>query len=57
MTAVRELLIELGAVATVERRITELTDSALASLRAADLAEPADVRLTELAEQATKRSS
>ncbi|MGH3669499.1 MAG: polyprenyl synthetase family protein, partial [Pseudonocardiaceae bacterium] len=33
---VRELLIELGAVAEVERRITTLTSSALKSLRAAD---------------------
>lgn len=57
VTAVRELLVDLGAVAAVERRIAELTDSALASLRAAELAEPATTRLTELAEQATKRTS
>ncbi|MGH3669957.1 MAG: polyprenyl synthetase family protein, partial [Pseudonocardiaceae bacterium] len=52
---VRELLIELGAAAEVERRITTLTSSALNSLRAADLAEPAGTRLVELAAQATCR--
>jgi len=52
---VRELLIELGAVAEVERRITTLTNSALSSLCAADLAEPAGARLAELAAQATCR--
>ncbi|HEY3893965.1 MAG TPA: polyprenyl synthetase family protein [Pseudonocardiaceae bacterium] len=55
VAAVRELLIELGAVAEVERRITTLTGSALNSLRAADLAEPAATRLVELAAQATCR--
>src|ERR671917_1319171 len=54
---VRELLIELGAVIEVESRITELTDSALASLHSADLDEPAGARLIELAAQATARSS
>ncbi|MDQ4010019.1 MAG: polyprenyl synthetase family protein [Actinomycetota bacterium] len=57
VTEVRELLIELGAVAEVESRITELTDSALTSLCAADLAEPAHARLIELAAQATCRTS
>ncbi len=57
VTEVRELLIELGAVAEVESRITELTDSALASLHNADLAEPARARLIELAAQATSRTS
>ena len=57
VTAVRELLIELGAVAEVERRITGLTNSALASLCLADLAEPARARLIELATQATRRTS
>ncbi len=52
---VRELLIELGAVAEVERRITTHTNSALGSLCTADLAEPACTRLTELAAQATCR--
>ncbi|HWR46336.1 MAG TPA: polyprenyl synthetase family protein [Pseudonocardiaceae bacterium] len=55
VTEIRELLIELGAVAEVERRITTLTDSALGSLCAADLANPAGARLTELAVQATCR--
>jgi geranylgeranyl diphosphate synthase type I len=52
---VRELLIEIGAVAEVERRITTLTDSALRTLRAAELTEPASTRLIELAAQATCR--
>jgi geranylgeranyl diphosphate synthase type I len=55
VTEVRDLLIELGAVAEVERRITTLTNSALRSLRAAELAEPAGTRLAELATQATCR--
>ncbi|MFZ0122061.1 MAG: polyprenyl synthetase family protein [Pseudonocardiaceae bacterium] len=55
VTEVRELLIELGAVAEVERRITTLTTSALSSLHAAELAEPAGARLAELAAQATCR--
>ncbi|HKR50853.1 MAG TPA: polyprenyl synthetase family protein, partial [Pseudonocardiaceae bacterium] len=56
VTTIRELLLELGAVAEVERRITELTDSALAELCTADLAEPASAQLTELATQATCRT-
>lgn len=55
VTEVRELLIELGAVAEVERRITTLTDSALRILQTAELDEPAGARLTELAAQATCR--
>jgi geranylgeranyl diphosphate synthase, type I len=55
VTEIRELLIEIGAVAEVERRITELTNAALRSLCAADLAEPARARLTDLAAQATCR--
>lgn len=57
VTEIRELLIELGAVAEVERRITGLTSSALDSLRAADVAEPACTRLIELAAKATRRTS
>src|ERR687894_71180 len=57
VTKVRELLIDLGAVAEVENRIAELTDSALANLHSADLAEPARARLIELAAQATSRTS
>lgn len=53
----RELLVELGAVAEVERRIDELTGSALAALRDADLAEPAAERLGALAVAATRRDS
>jgi geranylgeranyl diphosphate synthase, type I len=55
VTEIRELLIELGAVADVERRITTLTNSALGILCAAELAEPAGARLAELAAQATCR--
>jgi geranylgeranyl diphosphate synthase type I len=55
VSQVRVLLIELGAAAEVERRISTLTTSALGSLRAADLAEPAGARLIELAAQATCR--
>ena len=55
VTEIRELLIELGAVAEVERRISTLTNSALDSLCTADLADPAGARLTELAAQATCR--
>jgi geranylgeranyl diphosphate synthase, type I len=55
VTKVRDLLIEIGAVAEVEQQITTLTDSALRVLRAADLAEPAGMRLSELAAQATRR--
>ena len=55
VTEIRELLIELGAVAEVERRITTLTDSALRILHTTELEEPAGARLTELAAQATCR--
>jgi geranylgeranyl diphosphate synthase, type I len=55
ITDVRELLIEVGAVAEVERRISALTDSALRNLGATDLDEPAGTRLAELAAQATCR--
>ncbi|MGH3694220.1 MAG: polyprenyl synthetase family protein [Pseudonocardiaceae bacterium] len=55
VTKVCELLIEIGAVAEVEQRITTLTDSALRALHAAELVEPADTRLRELAAQATCR--
>lgn len=50
---IRELLIELGAVAEVERRIATLTSSALSSV--VGLADPAGARLRELATQATCR--
>lgn len=52
---VRQLLIELGAVRHVECRIEQLTASALDTLRAADVAEPAATRLAEFAVLATSR--
>jgi geranylgeranyl diphosphate synthase type I len=52
---VRALLEELGARAEVERRIERLTESALAVLAAAPVAEPAATRLPELAHAATSR--
>lgn len=52
---VRELLIDIGAVAEVERRISTLTDSALCTLSTVELSEPAGSRLAELAAQATCR--
>lgn len=55
VTEVRQLLIEVGAVAEVERRIAALTDSAQRILDTADLCEPAGTRLAELAAQATCR--
>jgi geranylgeranyl diphosphate synthase type I len=55
LNRVRETLIELGAVAEVERRIATLTSSALDHLHRVDVAEPACVRLAELAAQATSR--
>ncbi|AHI00090.1 polyprenyl synthetase family protein [Kutzneria viridogrisea] len=54
--AVRELLVELGAVDAVEARIGELTERALATLRATELAEPAESRLAALAVAATRRT-
>ncbi|MCP2256738.1 geranylgeranyl diphosphate synthase, type I [Streptoalloteichus tenebrarius] len=53
---VRELLVDLGAVAAVERRIDELREAALAALAAAPVAEPAATRLAELAVAATRRA-
>lgn len=53
---VRELLVEVGAVAAVEQRIAALTGAALEALRAAELAEPAAARLTDLAIAATNRN-
>ncbi len=55
LDTVRELLIDLGAVRHVERRIELLTGSALDTLQAADVAEPAATRLAELAVVATRR--
>lgn len=53
----RQLLVELGAVHHVECRIEQLTGSALQTLRAADVVEPAATRLAELAVLATSRRS
>ncbi len=53
---VRAKLIEVGAVDAVERRIAELTESALTALAKAPVAAPAAERLAELAISATKRT-
>ncbi|MGB3769665.1 MAG: polyprenyl synthetase family protein [Rhodococcus sp. (in: high G+C Gram-positive bacteria)] len=50
-------LIELGAVDQVERRITDLTDSALAALDSSNATEDAKTRLTAMAYTATRRTS
>ncbi|MCI2421898.1 polyprenyl synthetase family protein [Saccharopolyspora sp. K220] len=52
----RSLLTRLGAVEAVEKRITELTGSAMLALHTAGLAEPAASRLAELAIAVTDRS-
>lgn len=53
---VRDMLVSVGAVDAVERRIDELTSSALATLRAAPLPEFVVDALTELAFAATARN-
>ncbi|MGP4017252.1 polyprenyl synthetase family protein [Saccharopolyspora sp. 5N708] len=52
----RLVLTRLGAVEAVEKRITELTGSAMLALHTAGLAEPAASRLAELAIAVTDRS-
>ena len=52
----REALVRLGAVDAVERRITELTGTAMAALHGARLDETAAARLAELAVAVTDRS-
>jgi geranylgeranyl diphosphate synthase, type I len=52
---VRELLVEVGAVDELERRIEKLTASAMTALDAANLAEPGRTRLADLAIAATRR--
>lgn len=52
----REALVVVGAVHAVELRIVELTDRALATLRAAGVDEPAAGKLGGLAHAATQRS-
>jgi geranylgeranyl diphosphate synthase, type I len=54
---VRSIVLELGAAERIERRIAELTDTALAALRTVELAEPAASRLLELAHAVTRRQS
>ncbi|GAA4878298.1 polyprenyl synthetase family protein [Saccharopolyspora cebuensis] len=52
----RGLLTRLGAVDAVERRITDLTGSAIRALRSAGVAEPAATELAELAIAVTDRT-
>jgi geranylgeranyl diphosphate synthase type I len=52
---VRDLLVEVGAVDELERRIEKLTVSGMAALDAAGLAEPGRTRLADLAIAATRR--
>ncbi len=52
---VRGLLVEVGAVDELERRIEKLTTSGMAALDAAGLAEPGRTRLADLAIAATRR--
>lgn len=52
----RAALVEVGAVADVERQIAELTDTALATLERTRLDDLAAAKLTELAFAATKRT-
>ncbi|RZQ59983.1 polyprenyl synthetase family protein [Amycolatopsis suaedae] len=56
VTAVRAALHEAGAVDAVERRIAELTGSAMAALGRAELTGAAAARLTDLAVLATQRT-
>ena len=53
---VREALRDVGAVDAVESRIDELTESAMATLERAHLAEPAPAALTGLVVKATQRT-
>ncbi|MCB2177036.1 MAG: polyprenyl synthetase family protein [Actinomycetales bacterium] len=52
-----EVLVASGAVAEIERRITDLADPALAELAAAPLAEPARQVLVELGRAAVHRTA
>jgi len=52
---VRDVLRRLGTAERLERRIERLTESALAALDTAEVAEPAATRLPELAHAATSR--
>ncbi|TNC23956.1 polyprenyl synthetase family protein [Amycolatopsis alkalitolerans] len=53
---VRATLREVGAVSAVEDRIGELTGTALSALRQANLIEPAESALADLATRATQRT-
>ncbi|ASU79546.1 geranylgeranyl pyrophosphate synthase [Actinopolyspora erythraea] len=53
---VQEALTRLGAVDAVERRIDDLTESAMSALHGGELAEPAATRLEELAITVTDRN-
>ncbi|HEY0636509.1 MAG TPA: polyprenyl synthetase family protein [Pseudonocardiaceae bacterium] len=57
LDAARDALVTLGAVAEVERRITELTERALTTLAATPLTPEAVDALTGLAHAATRRAS
>jgi len=52
---VRQVLRQLGTADQLERRIEQLTKSALTALSLAEVAEPAATRLPELAHAATRR--
>jgi geranylgeranyl diphosphate synthase type I len=52
---VRDMMVEVGAVAELERRIERLATSGLAALDAAGLGEPGRTRLADLAIAATRR--
>jgi geranylgeranyl diphosphate synthase, type I len=52
---VRELLVEVGAVDELERRIERLTGSGMAALEASGLTDPGRTRLADLAIAATRR--
>ncbi len=56
VAAAREALESLGAVSAVDKRIAELTGSAMLALHAAGLDEPAASRLAELAVAVTDRT-
>jgi len=56
LETVRHALTDTGAVDAVERRIGTLHDTAVATLRHAELTQPAHGRLVELAADATERT-
>ncbi|MGY3204790.1 polyprenyl synthetase family protein [Streptomyces sp. TE5632] len=56
LATARRILVEVGAVAHVERQISLRTDRALAALEASGATEPAKVQLAAMAIKATQRS-